>query len=395
MAEALATHDMEAYLINPTVQKEPSHVESQPHNMSGDLIPIFLADEIVTVKAGRKSIESAGSIHKFSNQSIFSNGYVSEEEAASPVEDNDFGFNTASDTESIVSIKETPSVENLTDHANALQLCTKAQAVQFVSAGRAKVVSVPKPLDLSLHGNQYSPTIDTPTRTSVSKRDAGVYDGSFVHTPSPRSSSDRSPASSSYEEQVFRPRTIRRKPKLPPLQAPTSSSQRSVRSQTPLADQRAEFLNYDPYPSNWPLGGPASASPTKLRMPKLSSSFSLKAFGRRRSNSGGSSASDGWDSPTEQYIAVSLPASPAVRHVPRTLRKSTPPKMVARGASERAPTLVLPPCPEGYDGDDNSHSSQWPLRKDSYSSSPTFETPNALKQIRRKSVSAAFATSQA
>lgn len=387
---------MEAYLINPTVQ-ESSYPESQSQsaNASGDLIPIFLADEVVTVKAGRKSVEATGSIHKFSNQSIFLRGYTSEEEASSPVEDNDFGFHTTSDTDSTASIKESRSVENLADHANALQLCTKAQAVQFVSAGKAKVVSVPKIVDLSSSGSPVSPVNETSTRSSVSKRDAGVYDGSFVHTPSPRSSSDRSPALSSLDEQPFRPRTIRRKPKLPPLQAPTSSPQRSTRSQTPLADQRAEFLKHDPYPSNWPSGGPTSASPTKLRMPKLSSSFSLRAFGRpRRSDSLGSSASDGWDSPTEQYIAVSLPASPAVRNVPRAVPRSMP-KMVARGASERAPPLVLPPCPDDYDKKDLTYSTHWPLRKESVTTSPTFETPDALKQIRRKSVSVAFATSQA
>lgn len=397
MAEGLAAHDMDAFLINPTVQKQSSHVELQSPNMSGDLIPIFLDDEVVTVKAGKKAVQPTGSLHKFSNSTIFLHGYASEEEAASPVEDNDSGFHGTSDTDSIVSIKESASVENLTDQFNALQLCTKAQAVQFVSAGKARVVSVPKLVDLSPGGSPTSPVGDRVTRTSASKREAGVYDGSFINTPSPRSSSDRSPVFSSSDEQPFRLRTIRRKPKLPPLQAPTSSPQRSIRSQTPLADQRAEFLRHDPYPPDWPLRGPSSASPTKLRMPKLSSSFSLRAFGRRRSNSNGSSASDGWDSPTEQYIAVSYPASPAVRNVSRAISRPAPgTRMVARGASERAPPIVLPPCPDDYDQEDNlSQSSNWPLRKDSGSDSPAFETPSALKQIRRKSMSAAFATTQA
>lgn len=384
---------MDAFLINPTIRKDADYAASQsPNNMSGDLIPIFLSEEILTIKASKKAVEPAGTIRKFANETIFSHGYTSEEEAASPVDDNDFGFHSNSDTESTSSIRESASLEDLSDHANALQLCTKAQAVQFVSAGKAKVVSVPKLVDLSSPGSTAGPVNDMAAVTTVPKSV-----GSDTPNRSPRSSSDKSPASSSYREQPAQPKVIRRKPKLPPLQAvPTSVSPRSTRTQTPLAEQRAEFLKHDPFPSNWPLGSPASASPSKRKMPKLSPSFRLKAFSRsRRSNSSDSSSTEGSEGRMDWWSVTTSPVSPDTRNVSRAANQPIP-KMVARGASERAPPIVLPPCPADYNDDwDVGYASQWPLRKDSIPNNPTFETPNALKHIQRKSVSAAFATTQA
>ena len=386
MAEFSAAQDMDAYLINPTVTKGD---DFQTTNMSGDLIPIFLSDEIMTVKAGKKAVEPTGMIRTFANQSIydsiFSYDYASEEEAASPVDDDDFGFQ--SDIDSSPSIKERASLEEADDHATAVQLCTKAQAVQFVSAGKARVVSVPKAVDLSSPDRSPGPQ----KQRSSAPRQANA-DSSITSTPdrSPRSSSDRSEAFVSSDEQP-RLRTVRRKPKLPPVHG----MPRSTGAQTPLAQQRAEFLNHDPYPSNWPLRSPTSASSSKLRLPKLSTSFSLKSLGRpRRSNSSSTRSSDEY-SPLEPPLPFSLPASPAVRTIPRSANTSAPRK-IARGADERAPTLVLPPCPSDYSEDWSFDlPSEWQTRKDSALGSPVIDSESGLKHIRRKSISAAYVTTQA
>lgn len=381
---------MDAFLINPTTRKKgASYVNSPAQNMSGDLIPIFLSDEIITVKAGKKAVEQLGVISKYADDLLFSRGYASEEEAASPVDDADFGFHTTSDTESTASIRETLSVEDLSDHANALQLCTKAQAVQYVSAGKAKVVSVPKLVDLPSTSRSVRRPDNAANFRNFSKPIGNIPRPSDVQNRSARSSSERSPASSSFAEQTPT-KTIRRKPRLPPsIAAPPSTTSRSVRTQTPLADQRAEFVKYDASVSTSP---PSSISPSKLKMPKLSPSFSLKPFSRsRRSNSSASNSSNGSEGRLDWWTLTPSPTSPDARSVPRMISQPMP-KLVARGASERAPPIVLPDCPADYKSDSEvDDSPSWPLRQDSMRSS---ELPSALQHLRRKRESAVFVTTQ-
>ncbi|KAK1088017.1 hypothetical protein LTR48_002035 [Friedmanniomyces endolithicus] len=154
----------------------------------------------------------------------------------------------------------------------------------------------------------------------------------------------------------------------------------------PRAVRTADFLRYDPYPA---LPGeqpttPPPVSPSRRRLHKLGSSFGLKVFGMKRTNSSDSSLGDP-EAMRESDPAASAPP-PSLQPLARA--SSMKPKMIARGANERAPPLVLPPCPETYE--DERDLSRWPLRKDS----SIMGLPSKLHK-RQRSMSAALVSVQA
>ncbi|KAK1825373.1 hypothetical protein LTR12_000174 [Friedmanniomyces endolithicus] len=261
--------------------------------------------------------------------------------------------------------------------------CERAQAITLVPAGKVKVVSMPRLVNVSASPRMRWPAPITPIRPPVSRMSRmGISSQtSSQASASPRTSTEKSPVStapSSVAALLTRGKNVRQRPSLPNLQATTrfQSSMPHPESR-PRAVRTADFLRYDPYPA-------LPVSPSRRRLHKLGSSFGLKVFGMKRTNSSDSSLGDP-EAMRESDPAASAPP-PSLQPLARA--SSMKPKMIARGANERAPPLVLPPCPETYE--DERDLSRWPLRKDS----SIMGLPSKLHK-RQRSMSAALVSVQA
>ncbi|KXL51016.1 hypothetical protein M433DRAFT_137243 [Acidomyces richmondensis BFW] len=107
------------------------------------------------------------------------------------------------------------------------------------------------------------------------------------------------------------------------------------------------FLNHDPFPSIGQLSPPLT--PTKHKLQSFSSSLGLSVFakGAIRTESPGSSVSEGLEDVKEPDDALATPMNlPARQPSVRT-------KMIAREANEHPPPVVLPPCAESYQEEEN------------------------------------------
>jgi hypothetical protein len=111
---------------------------------------------------------------------------------------------------------------------------------------------------------------------------------------------------------------------------------------------------------------------------------------RRSSTSDGSSGGGGL-SKRDISAPISLPIIADI-HVPARTCSKPMPKMVARGASERAAVIEIPPCPEDYQGDFNFP--VWPQRSDSVAHFDGSRSVATRIHGRRKSLSA-FVSTQA
>jgi hypothetical protein len=93
----------------------------------------------------------------------------------------------------------------------------------------------------------------------------------------------------------------------------------------------------------------------------------------------------------EEMEAIKEPEPVLVRPSTATLPQAKArAKLVPRGANERAPPLVLPPCPDDYESVRDV--TQWPIRKDSGSTAAA-RGPKLHK--RQRSMSAAMVSVQA
>lgn len=370
-------------MINPTVASKMDSQYSYHQREVSRKAPATPPHQIFTFKAEEKTPESTGAMQDLKDEPLYWPGYASEEELASPIDNDDFSFDSIdSDIESIASIGEA-SFHSFT---HGQQLCSRAQAVQVVSAGKAKVVSMPKIVD-----GEDSPRFERPITASddrpVNFSLRRTNNRSIAHArvesirSSPRTSGDRRPAASSpilwTDHTDFEFETRRRRP-LPLDLVPRSESPRemqsvpktssfirtsSVLSKSPPPLRTKNFLDYEPHPES--SSRPPSTQ-SKRRLHRLPSALTFRSFTKTlrhptRSSSTASNASRAsTPDPVPTYLKprVSTPATPRPAPTPTPARHI--PKMVPRGANERAPPLILPPCPyedgdEGVDG----HRHEW------------------------------------
>ncbi|TKA66517.1 hypothetical protein B0A55_09394 [Friedmanniomyces simplex] len=132
-------------------------------------------------------------------------------------------------------------------------------------------------------------------------------------------------------------------------------------------------------------------SPSRRRLHKLGSSIGLNVFSMKRTNSSDSSLGDALDTIKEpEPVASASPTSPLQ---PLARAASLKPKMVPRGANERAPPLILPLCPETYE--DEEDVTRWPLRNDSSAMGLGLVGLPTKLHKRQRSMSAALVSVQA
>lgn len=394
---------MEDFLINPTFDAMDDRHRSRPSLVVDGYVSTSPPVDMFSLEKVPKPPEASATMRSFVEEPFFWRGYTSEEEVASPVEADDLSFRSAtSPSPSPSQLGDAPFSEPFAQGGYRVeQQCSKAQAVTFVSAGKARIVSLPKAVDSPTASRPKRPAADTSLRLPMSRFPSGETDTSttsFQNSPRAltHTSSEKSPVStptSSIAEQQKKGRnTLRRRPSLPVLAATARFHAATASPLSTFHSQSTDFLNHDPFPSAEQMSPPMT--PTKRKLHKFSSSLGLGVLAK---GAKGATSPDGSVSEDIEAAQGPEPILATTLAMP-TRRPSTRTKMIPRGANERAPPIVLPPCPESYDEDENfvfrsTASTYGPARKDLKSSA---SVPKSGKLHRRqRSYSTAWITSQA
>lgn len=375
-----AARPMEDFFINPTLRMD-HRLRSSTMVDDNQLYMAAAAhhDFYMAKSKGKEPVKPSASIVDLVNEPVFWHGYTSEEEVASPVDDDDV-MSLHSDV-SIYSIASSTSLpEQLAETcSNVQQQCNRAQAVKIQAAGKARVVSLPKPIDIPARRSIMRPASPgTPSKrpslarlrsTEGFESTRSSEDSRNNRTDSISSSSVNSPAStapSSVDDSMDR---------RPPIK-----HQHSFSRHVPLMEAAKAFSppnSAGPYSPMFPqsAGLPKRQSTSMSdrsevssittnrssvrRMTKFSSGFGLNKITKNRV---GRESMQGGDlesvkEPEPNYIApTTQPRIPA-----RTT--SMKPKMVARGANERAPPMELAFL-------DEEPPNNWPLKDTGANSRP-------------------------
>ncbi|KAF2769801.1 hypothetical protein EJ03DRAFT_336055 [Teratosphaeria nubilosa] len=361
MDDVRTTRDMEDFLINPTyphvaMDGDPGRALIRPDSNVSTTSP---PDRMYSWKVHHKnaSLPVINALSHFSWQS-----YASEEELASPVDADDMSARSPSIASLPRRISSEESLPELLEKScdDAEQQCNKAQAVRVVVAGKAKVVSMPRLVD-----DKKRPTaiMHIPPALRKGSTDASSQTSSLdSRRDSPRTSAEESPSSPASttpssvdadEPPPIQPKSIlRRRPSLPQLNTSRTQPAPPMPS-TAHVRQAVDYWERQPIqPVERRQSMPLSPGLRKLH--KISSSLAMNIFKKdiRQISREDDIAEEPDEMPQPPILAPALAGRPR-------------PKMIARGASERAPPLVLPPCPEDYDDNDiTNRMVAFPRRKD-------------------------------
>lgn len=397
MGDVVTSRAIEAFLINP-VEMGDRYAESQTLTLNTRPRIDQLASNTRN-KAVRISKES------FSDplvEQLYWTRYDSDEEALSSID---------SDTESISSTSSGEILEMTTTRLSIVsaeelakschpveQVVHCAQAVTFQSVNHGDVKFSPRLVEIPpspRHIRPKSMGCYRPPTSRLSKLDTSpgtvhqrsvastprtsLENSSIASTPStpPTSVDERSPISSN--EKV-----IRRKSAVAGMRSVAKREFSFHGQPMPDAQTLREFLATDPSSHEKPISHvPAHlTTPSKRKLRKFSSSFSLgrfnPSFAKRNSSS--------------DHILENAPETPRIPEVYRPTRCSSlqpPPttKMVARGANERAPPIVLPPCPDDSEADLGPMRARMSRAPKSYSPTGAPKTGRKLHR-RQRSLSA-------
>ena len=393
------TRAMEAFLLNPTHANDRC-AESQSPTLN-TLSTRRRSDQLASNPGKRTLRQSEESFSDPIIEALYRQRYDSDEEALSSADSDTDSIASASSGE-ILEMKTTRlsiiSAEELARSCNPIeQTFHRAQAVTLCPINHGDIKLSPRLVEIPPSPRYmrarsmgfYKPRrlsrLDITTATSHHRRISSsprtsLENSSNASTPStpPTSVDERSPRSSS--EKV-----IRRKSAVAGIRS-AANREFSVNSHDmPDAETMREFLMSDPTTHVRPVSHMPSSSvtaPTKRKLRKFSSSFSLGRFSKR-SISAGNSAEELLNSSSP------VPETPQIPEVYRPTRCSSfqqPPssKMVARGASERAPPIVLPPCPDdGTDYDGRVGPTRGLIQRSPKSYSPT-GAPKTGKKLHRR-----------
>ena len=406
MGDRPVKRSMDEFLINPTVPMDDSYGYGESSSPTSSSIPFGTANVLSTLRYGKKASNTAATIRGFDDDAVCWRGYTSDEEIASPVDNDDFTFDSTSsdDDESIASIHEAQYHAQTCN--NAQQLCNRAQAVQLVSAGKAKVVSMPKIFDVPATS---SPQTHTPQASGwEADSQPRLYNTSQGRPHCVYSSISSSSRSSGEDSPCYPPpiprtaqptgtRFVRRKPSLPRLQTTTRSySPQSADSDSQpktaflLSRSRLDFLDYDPFTPEYSVHISSTTPSPRRKLQRLSPTFSLKSLSRSLRRG---STSDGSYGVSKKDIGrpIAQPVISDDMHIPARTSSKSASKMVARGADERAAPIEIPPCPAEYQ--EETRVPAWPPRSDSVANEESSWLASRLHG-RRKSLSA-FVSTQA
>lgn len=401
--ESAALRSIDAFFLNSAFimesQKPQSTVIIEPR-YSGEMT----THDKSKLDLSHERQTSTATITNVVDEPVFWHGYTSDEEAASPIAGDDIDWDEIDDA----SFSDLPPLSPVEEQrativGQAHQLCTHAQAITILSAGRPKMVTVPKTLDSpqSEHDSQFS---SLPNKIRVKPAPNHLRAVSLDAPSNDRSSSDYSQkdsmdssgcvsplstAPSSILEQPSRPHRMSVSSKHIPLMeaarhVPLMEAVRLGSSHSPTSPSLNSGLNssytwsHPPAPTSAPSAPRSSISQIKSGV--LSALINKFDSGDASSTRRGSRTStnnisrigkqflrrDTLEDIEDEYVSkmsesandFTQPASPIIRLPNRNSTAKPASRMIARGADERAPVLTLPTCPSEFS---NSFESEWPL----------------------------------
>ena len=155
------TRPIHDFLINPTYAAMDDHsrlsMGSERYVYATTAMPLVDDgnddDNMYSVQAGKQAATApTTTAEDFRSERVSWRGYASEEEVASPTEPDDITSYSASSDDECASETGEVSYAHHPDaqlHKATERQCGHAQAITMVSAGKAKVVSMPKSVDVS------------------------------------------------------------------------------------------------------------------------------------------------------------------------------------------------------------------------------------------------------
>ncbi|TKA24466.1 hypothetical protein B0A50_06623 [Salinomyces thailandicus] len=309
----------------------------------------------------RKTPKPTPTIRAFQGEPLFWQGYESEEEVSSPVADDDISIHSTDSLNGRASLESEGCPPYVAQpYVGTARQVGRARAATIVLAGRAKVVDMPK-LDVSAVPCM-SRLEETPSRPSVSlvsRMETSSHTSSqSTQKTSPSPSSPRSPptAHSSVPELSRRTNDIGHRPRLSALASEARAEPSTLQSAADRQQYTAELIEHDPSPS---LSADPPTSPLRRRLNRVSSSLGLNVFTKpytKRVDSPdihhtniNSKITNGTINDLDQVhqpkpLILHSP-EPGATFLPNSMSPN-PPKLVPRGASERAAVLELPPFPD-------------------------------------------------
>lgn len=354
---ALSARDVEQLVLHTCLERARSLTASVPACQEKPTFQYILDEEPIVMSA---------TITDFYSEPLFFSEYLSDEEDPSASETDDMSL-SASNTSTLeaASAASTHS-DDLDDISEDVELyspseanfpellaedcefvsqpCNQAQAVMVVSAGRPKMVQVAK--------------VDTSSSPLLRRPGSSASNHTFSRSVSRMSTmsskrhirTDSISSSSSDKSGVPETHPSTNSPELPSTPDLDSGLRSPSSAHSPLTPRTPDSTFYDSHLS--PTMSDPSLTPTSKPRLVRNSSYRLKLpYMNKRSTS------DTRSIYSVDRLNAPLPSPPQSR-----------PKMVARGASERSPTLELPPFPGQTYFHEVKTARPLALRKDSFGS---------------------------
>ncbi|KAK4621752.1 hypothetical protein CLAFUW4_07116 [Fulvia fulva] len=385
MADSRASRPIEDFFVNPAFNFDfnfncdTRHQQSKMvdnNNLYTGATNQYNDCWFTSTKALNSDGKAPTAVTHLVNNSSQLRGYTSDEETASPIDD---------DNSSVYSdysgISDFTLPEALAESCNQVeQQCSEAQAVKIQSAGKAKVVSLPKLVDIPSRRGVVRPASISLNPNSSSRRNSAmqqsVRSSEDSHHGSVNSSVMDSPASTAPSSLIIdRSLEVKRRSSVASRHVPLLEAARAISPttpyptstpSTPLEPRSVGLIKRENTVSSQRSNSTTSSLKLPIkRMNKLSSNFSLNRIGKEFRDTFVPK-----DAARRSYLEDVKEPEPVMvtQQAPQSPRNSSisKPKMVARAANERAPTIELPPFP----GDQDDFSSDWPLKLGATSSFP-------------------------
>lgn len=365
-ASMCGEHDVLFFDAVSVVEPPPDHgtiTTSKDHRAPNLLHP---ASERVV-----KSVSSKSSppVSDFSAETDCWHTYTSDEEAVSPVDNDDISMGSLdSDVSSLHSWSQGDS--------QAGEQCSQAQCVEIQHVGVAKTVSRPRLIHIPARRSMMQPIS---THVSSPQRPSSPQRASSVRLSRSARSSQESHSRSSCRNSVTSV-----SPQSPASTAPSSMDDEDVPQVTfrktlcvsrhvdLMEAARRQMAPASPAAPAWTmtptLSGPALPPADATAQPKardrrknrFSTNFALNRLGKTFTRRDSHDVRDELENVKEPEAVMVIPEVPP----PHPSGRRTRTKLVARGADERAPPITLPPVPTNY-----SSSMEFPWEKAHESSS--------------------------
>jgi hypothetical protein len=368
---------MEDFLIHPTITSPMDDLHATM--LTGqDMTTMKGSLELHTaMKMNERRASHAMTLRDPLDEQLYYRGYCSDEEAVSPsasTDSDNASISSASSGEIVEAIPARLSLimpeELAQSFRNIERSLLRARAVVLRPINRPNSPTSPRIIDIPRSLRSQRASSPSAFRPPISRLQRPASVDSRNEEPSiastPRTSSEQSSVSTptspptSIDERSPSPEhALRKKPTMPIMRTPVAASPYPYELKN-VSKPNESFLDFlktnDPYPLGTAIRDHIvnPLIPNRHRLRKFSSSLNITKSSKsstKRKDSADENAFD--ETPNRSRASLIVARQTPSVYTPTTRDSSTSsrPRMVARGASERTPVLVLPACPKGYNAD--------------------------------------------